>query len=240
MGSSHGSRAASKPPSLFAPTMKLFGLLSLVAAAIGMNLKEPVVNEVIDLVESGLGESKEGRALFITLTLTQSTWSVVETVSTDLTTISSCLAATITECAAARSSLQKDVSTGPAILTESKTGEKVDVHAIKPTKAQAMFDRMDIDGVIHEHDDPISSGSLSFREVRMENMAKGCGRSDEIEGVNRMPRIVIPTVESKVDSLTSTSYSSTVYSTTYTFAVATDYCTTAGYTGALASLSVCA
>merc|ERR1719266_3280754 len=159
-----------------------------------MNLKEPVVNEVIDLVESGLGESKEGRALFITLT--QSTWSVVETVSTDLTTISSCLAATITECAAARSSLQKDVSNGPAILTESKTGEKVDVHAIKPTKAQAMFHRMDIDGVIHEHDDPISSGSLSFREVRMENMAKGCGRSDEIEGVDRMPRIVIPTVES--------------------------------------------
>merc|ERR1719384_2809251 len=203
-----------------------------------MNLKEPVVNEVIDLVESGLGESKEGRALFITLT--QSTWSVVSTVSTDLTTISSCLAATITECAAARSSLQKDVSNGPAILTESKTGEKVDVHAIKPTKAQAMFDRMDIDGVIHEHDDPISSGSLSFREVRMENMAKGCGRSDEIEGVDRMPRIVIPTVESKVDSLTSTTYSSTVYSTTYTFAVATDYCTTSGYTGALASMSVCA
>merc|ERR1712241_502748 len=166
MGSSHGSRAASKPPSFFAPTMKLFGLLSLVAATIGMNLKEPVVNEVIDLVESGLGESKEGRALFITLTLTQSTWSVVETVSTDLTTISSCLAATITECAAARSSLQKDVSNGPAILTMGKTGEKVDVHAIKPTKAQAMFDRMDIDGVIHEHDDPISSGSLSFREWR--------------------------------------------------------------------------
>merc|ERR1719510_2027396 len=202
-----------------------------------MNLKEPVVNEVIDLVESGLGESKEGRALFITLT--QSTWSVVETVSTDLTTISSCLAATITECAAARSSLQKDVSNGPAILTLAHTGEKVDVHAIKPTKAEAMFDRMDIDGVIHEHDDPISSGSLSFREVRMENMAKGCGRSDKIEGVERMPRIVIPTVESKVDSLTSTSYSSTIYSSTFTL-VAGTACTTSGYTGALASMSVCA
>ena len=54
----------------------------------------------------------------------------------------------------------------------------------------------------------------------MENMAKGCGRSDNIEGVERRPRIVIPTVESKVDSLTSTTYTSTVYSTTYTFAVA--------------------
>merc|ERR1712088_399076 len=221
--------------SIFFPiTMKLFGLLSLVAVTLGMNLKEPVVNEVIDLVESGLGESKEGRALFITLTLTQSTWSVVETVSTDLTTISSCLAATITECAAARSSLEKDVSNGPAILTLAHTGEKVDVHAIKPTKAEAMFDRMDIDGVIHEHDDPISSGSLSFREVRMENKAKGCGRSDKIEGVERMPRIVIPTVESKVDS-----FSSTIYSSTYTFNVGT-VCTTSGYTGALASMSVCA
>ena len=55
--------------------MKLFGLLPLVAATLGMNLKEPVVNEVMDMVESGLGGSKEGRALFITLTLTESTWS---------------------------------------------------------------------------------------------------------------------------------------------------------------------
>merc|ERR1739844_760231 len=220
-------------------TMKIFGLLSLAAAILGMNLKEPVVNEVIDMVESGLGESKEGRALFITLTLTESTWSVVETVTTDLTTVSSCVATAITECAAARSSLQKDVSNGPAILTLAHTGEKVDVHAIKPTKAQDMFDRMDIDGVIHEHDEPISSGSLSFREVRMENMAKGCGRSDAIEGVERMPRIVIPSVESKVDSLTSTTYSSTIYSATYTFDLGANYCTTAGYTGALSALAVC-
>merc|ERR1712187_340925 len=131
--------AASKPHSFLATTMKLFGLLSFVAATLGMNLKEPVVNEVIDMVESGLGESKEGRALFITLTLTQSTWSVVSTVTTDLTTDTSCLSATVTECAAARSSLQKDVSNGPAILTLAHTGEKVDVHAIKPTKAEAMF-----------------------------------------------------------------------------------------------------
>merc|ERR1711990_124248 len=192
-------------------TMKVFSILPLVAASLGMNLKEPVVNEVMDMVESGLGETKEGRALFITLTLTESTWSVVSTVTTDLMTITSCLSASVTECAAARSGLQKDISNGPAILV-SQTGEKVDVHAIKPTKAQAIFDRMDIDGVIHEHEDPISSGSLSFREVRMENMAKGCGRADGIEGVDRMPRIVIPTVESKVDSLTKTVYNSTVAS----------------------------
>ena len=57
-------------------TMKVFSILPLlVAASLGMNLKEPVVNEVMDMVESGLGETKEGRALFITLTLTESTWS---------------------------------------------------------------------------------------------------------------------------------------------------------------------
>ena len=50
-------------------------------------------------------------------------------------------------------------------------------------------------------------------------MAKGCGRSNGIEGVDRMPRIVIPSVESKVDTLTSTVYNSTVASTTYTFAI---------------------
>ena len=61
---------------------------------------------------------------------------------------------------------------------------------------------------------------MFITQVRMENMAKGCGRSENIEGVERRPRIVIPTVESKVDSLTTTTYTSTVYSTTYTFAVA--------------------
>ena len=53
----------------------------------------------------------------------------------------------------------------------------------------------------------------------MENMAKGCGRSDAVDGVERRPRIVIPSVESKVDSLTSTTYTSTSYSSTQTFAV---------------------
>merc|ERR1712172_99084 len=228
----------------FASTMKIFGLLPLVAATIGMNLKEPaVVNEAMDMVESGLGGSKEGRALFITLTLTESTWSVT-TVTSDVTTAPavSCIATAIAECttaATARSAGdQKDISNGPAILV-SHTGEEVDVHAIKPTKAQDVFAQMDIDGVIHEHEDPISSGSLSFREVRMENMAKGCGRSDGIEGVDRMPRIVIPSVESKVDTLTKTVYNSTVASTTYTFAIPTSYCTTAGYTGHLSSMPVC-
>ena len=63
-------------------TMKVFSILPLlVAASLGMNLKEPVVNEVMDMVESGLGETKEGRALFITLTLTESTWLGISSIS---------------------------------------------------------------------------------------------------------------------------------------------------------------
>ena len=50
------------------------------------------------------------------------------------------------------------------VLT-AHNGEKVDVNGIKPTKTQTIFDKMDIDGVIHEYENPISSGQLSFREV---------------------------------------------------------------------------
>ena len=50
-------------------------------------------------------------------------------------------------------------------MLTAHNGEKVDVNGIKPTKTETIFDRMDIDGVIHENEDPISSGSLSFREV---------------------------------------------------------------------------
>ena len=68
--------------------MKVFSILPLVAASLGMNLKEPVVNEVMDMVESGLGETKEGRALFITLTLTESTWSGSSSISGQKLTLS--------------------------------------------------------------------------------------------------------------------------------------------------------
>ena len=46
----------------------------------------------------------------------------------------------------------------------------------------------------------------------MDNMAKGCGRSD---GPNRMPRILIPSLEKVVNNLTTTTYTSTstVYNT---------------------------
>ena len=70
-------------------------LLLLVSSAISMNLKEPedfsseeedeeqVIDQVIDMVESGLddGQNKEGRALFITLTLTTVSSDIFYTIS---------------------------------------------------------------------------------------------------------------------------------------------------------------
>ena len=50
-------------------------------------------------------------------------------------------------------------------MLTAHNGEKVDVNGIKPTKSETIFEKMDIDSVIHEHEDPISSGQLSFREV---------------------------------------------------------------------------
>ena len=156
--------------------MQLLLLATFTASALGLALgpQAAAINEVIDMVESGLGsEGKEGRALFITLTITEAMTSVATTTST-LMTNTRCVATAIASCPAAAAaadpagrSLGDHVavsSNTPAILTSS-TGEMIDVHAIKPTKS-SFINTMDIDGIIHENEEPISSGSLSFKEVK--------------------------------------------------------------------------
>ena len=74
--------------------MYAFTLLALTASAMGLALQQPdaAVNEVIDMVESGLEHSeKDGRALLITLTITEAVTSV-STVNAVLTTNTKCLA----------------------------------------------------------------------------------------------------------------------------------------------------
>ena len=48
-------------------------------------------------------------------------------------------------------------------MLTAHNGEKVDVNGIKPTKTETSIDRMDIDSIIHEKENPISSGQISFR-----------------------------------------------------------------------------
>jgi hypothetical protein len=143
--------------------MQLLVLLTLASTGLGLPSlpHQAAVNDVIDMVESGLGESKAGRALFITLTITDATTVVETTTTMDGSLTTYCLAAAVEACPVARSGVEQDAIKLPAILTTTN-GEKVDVSAIKPTK---MFDGMDIDGIIHENEAPISSGSLTFKEV---------------------------------------------------------------------------
>ena len=167
--------------------MYAFTLLALTASAMGLALQQPdaAVNEVIDMVESGLEHSeKDGRALLITLTITEAVTSV-STVNAVLTTNTKCLATAISSCPAAAAAAAAgrsmddmvNVAGEPAILTSS-TGEKVDVHAIKPTKS--IGSGMDVDAIIHENEEPISSGSLSFREVIRSTFTSKANRTQSI------------------------------------------------------------
>ena len=159
--------------------MFAFPLLALTASTAGLALQQPdaAVNEVIDMVESGLEHSqKDGRALLITLTITEAVTSV-STVNAVLTTNTKCLKTAISSCPAAAAAAvaagrsmedMVNVAGEPAILT-STTGQKVDVHSIKPTKS--INYGMDVDAIIHENEEAISSGSLSFREVTFNSQA---------------------------------------------------------------------
>jgi len=219
--------------------MKL--LLLLVSSCLAGSLpREEAVNDVLDLVESSLGENRDGRALLITLTLTQVSTDL-QTLMTTLTTNTKCVKTAIMACPEAvvdaRSEEFRDVEKESTILTSS-SGDQVDVSSIKPTK-RSLLDDLDVDGVLHELEEPLSTGSLNFREVRMDNLYKDCGRSD---GPQRMPRILIPSVMSTTQSLTTTIYESTVYSSTATFEVPTSYCTNSDYPtdGFFATAMVCA
>merc|ERR1711962_766546 len=196
-----------------------------------------VMDDVISLVESGLSDSpKEGRALLITLTVNETTF----TVSSVLSTNTQCVATAISSCpASSRSNLDNFVNVGltPAILTTT-TGQKVDVDAIQPTRARSQLEGLDVDGIIHEDEDALSSGTLTYREVLFENKNPSCGRS---EGVQRRPRFVVANKNTITNTYSTTSYTSTVITSTGTFTIPTNYCTDSNYpsTGFFATASVC-
>merc|ERR1719264_1555929 len=55
------------------------------------------INEMLDLVDSGMNSPAEGRALFVSITLT-STSTAIATVTVDQTVSNSCVAGTFMEC----------------------------------------------------------------------------------------------------------------------------------------------
>jgi hypothetical protein len=219
--------------------MKLLTVLLATSTLAHSVPRQDAANDVIDMVESSLGDNKEGRALLITITITEAT-TLLSTLSAATTTDTACVKTAISSCPAAAARSIDDFITvdvaEPVILT-SFTGQEVDVHTIQPTKT-SILETLDVDGILHENDEPLSSGTLSYKEVRLDNLNSGCGRSDS----QRRPRIVIPSVLTTTKSLTTTEYTTTVYSTTVSFEIPTNYCTNSDYpsTGFFATASVCA
>merc|ERR1711928_195622 len=190
--------------------------------------EKELVNEMVDLVESGLDQSEEhrmGRVLMVSLTLSLTTENT-ETATVTTTLVNSCVAGTFTECttsteAASSRALDHHHKKGrelfpDAIVTKSN-GNTVDISTILPSRVEPQgrsdIDTfLDMDGVVGK---TMQSGSMTWSEMEMMSpMKPACGRS----GKDRRPRFV----DFQQETITSTS--------TVTFSVALNTCTTAGFT----------
>merc|ERR1711953_247748 len=236
MGS--GFSVSTLPVSLLVPSVAVMlvflslGLLHLVCAM--PSQEKELVNEMIDLVESGLDQSEEqrmGRVVMLSVTLSLTTENT-ETATVTTTLVNSCVAGTFTECttsteAASSRALDHHNKKGrelfpDAIVTKSN-GNTVDISTILPSRVEPQGRSdvdafLDMDGVVGK---TMQAGSMTWSEMEMMSpMKPACGRS----GKDRRPRFL----DFQQETVTSTS---TVTATeTVTFSVALNTCTTAGFT----------
>merc|ERR1711973_494562 len=214
------------------------GLLHLVFAM--PSQEKELVNEMIDLVESGLDQSEEqrmGRMVMVSVTLSLTTENP-ETATVTTTLVNSCVAGTFTECttsteAASSRALDHHHKKGrelfpDAIVTKSN-GNTVDISTILPSKVEPQgrsdIDAfLDMDGVVGK---TMQSGSMTWSEMEMMSpMKPACGRS----GKDRRPRFVALAQETITSTSTVTATETATATDTVTFSVALNTCTTAGFT----------
>jgi len=231
------------PPKPSSKMRSLILLLTLTLVQSGpapMDEIESSVNEVMDVVESSLSDEVEGRALFITLNITQATTSTY-TATMNTTSTASCYTTTaaITNCTTSARALEPEgsVSTMESqVVTRSdgKAATLADIMPTKPLEHQAdhkmnamplHLDANAFDGIVYQNN-PLQSGRIEWQEVKAEGLS-GCGRSG-----NRRPRIVIPQIVSSTVNFTSTSTSTATAAATVTFTVLPS-CTTAGFSFAV-------
>merc|ERR1712004_707409 len=174
------------------------GLLHLVCAM--PSQENDLVNEMIDLVESGLDQSEEqrmGRMVMVSVTLSLTTENT-ETATVTTTLVNSCVAGTFTECttsteAASSRALDHHNKKGrelfpDAIVTKSN-GNTVDISTILPSRVEPQGRSdvdafLDMDGVVGK---TMQSGSMTWSEMEMMSpMKPACGRS----GKDRRPRFI--------------------------------------------------
>merc|ERR1711936_603394 len=214
------------------------GLLHLVFAM--PSQEKELVNEMIDLVESGLDQSEEhrmGRVLMVSVTLSLTTENT-ETATVTTTLVNSCVAGTFTECttsteAASSRALDHHHKKGrelfpDAIVTKSN-GNTVDISTILPSRVEPQGRSdvdafLDMDGVVGK---TMQSGSMTWSEMEMMSpMKPACGRS----GKDRRPRFVDFQQETITSTSTVTATETATATDTVTFSVALNTCTTAGFT----------
>merc|ERR1711936_701411 len=236
MGS--GFSVPTLPVTLLVPSVAVMlvflslGLLHLVFAM--PSQEKELVNEMIDLVESGLDQSEEhrmGRVVMLSVTLSLTTENT-ETATVTTTLVNSCVAGTFTECttsteAASSRALDHHHNKGrelfpDAIVTKSN-GNTADISTILPSRVEPQGRSdvdafLDMDGVVGK---TMQSGSMTWSEMEMMSpMKPACGRS----GKDRRPRFINLAQE------TITSTSTVTATETVTFSVALNTCTTAGFT----------
>merc|ERR1712223_164339 len=213
------------------------GLLHLVFAM--PSQEKELVNEMVDLVESGLdqSEARMGRVLMPSVTLSLTTENT-ETATVTTTLVNSCVAGTFTECttsteAASSRALDHHHKKGrelfpDAIVTKSN-GNTVDISTILPSRVEPQgrsdIDTfLDMDGVVGK---TMQSGSMTWSEMEMMSpMKPACGRS----GKDRRPRFVALQQETITSTSTVTATETATATDTVTFSVALNTCTTAGFT----------
>jgi len=213
------------------------GLLHLVFAM--PSQEKELVNEMIDLVESGLdqSEARMGRMVMVSVTLSLTTENT-ETATVTTTLVNSCVAGTFTECttsteAASSRALDHHHKKGrelfpDAIVTKSN-GNTVDISTILPSRVEPQgrsdIDAfLDMDGVVGK---TMQSGSMTWSEMEMMSpMKPACGRSGE----DRRPRFLDLQQETITSTSTVTATETATATDTVTFSVALNTCTTAGFT----------
>merc|ERR1711972_679550 len=152
------------------------GLLHLVFAM--PSQEKELVNEMIDLVESGLdqSEARMGRVLMVSVTLSLTTENT-ETATVTTTLVNSCVAGTFTECttsteAASSRALDhhnKGRELFPDAIVTKSNGNTVDISTILPSKVEPQgrsdIDAfLDMDGVVGR---TMQSGSMTWSEMEM-------------------------------------------------------------------------
>merc|ERR1711994_152638 len=231
------------PVSLLVPSVAVMlvflslGLLHLVLAM--PSQEKELVNEMIDLVESGLDQSEARMGRFVMLSVTLSlTTENTETATVTTTLVNSCVAGTFTECttsteAASSRALDHHHKKGrelfpDAIVTKSN-GNTVDISTILPSRVEPQGRSdvdafLDMDGVVGK---TMQSGGMTWSEMEMMSpMKPACGRSGE----DRRPRFVALAQETITSTSTVTATETATATDTVTFSVALNTCTTAGFT----------